>query len=188
MLVKCKEMLFMSDDLTLLYILKDWTHVLEAASCKEKFQLFSSEINRAIELLLPWRTVKINSSDRPWITKRLKSSIKKRQEAFIKHGKDSSTHKMWRNNVQKEIKSAKRLYYRNKVADLELDHSSSENWWNHIKRLTGKDTKQDWQYQFLDRNCPDLLSLRNKVNNFNQFDRSFYTSRASSLGPSGSSP
>ena len=100
-------------------------------------------------------TVKINSSDRPWITKRLKSSIKKRH----------STYKMWRNNVQKEIKSAKRLYYRNKVADLELDHSSSKNWWNHIKRLTGKDIKQDWQYQYLDRNCPDLLSLSNKVNN-----------------------
>ena len=47
---------------------KDWTHVLEAASCKEKFQLFSSELKGAIELLLPWRTVKINSSDRPWIT------------------------------------------------------------------------------------------------------------------------
>ena len=70
---------------------KDWTHVLEAASCKEKFQLFSSELKGAIELLLPWRTVKINSSDGPWIRKRLKSSIKKRQEAFIKHGKDSST-------------------------------------------------------------------------------------------------
>ena len=56
--------------------------------------------------------------------------------------------------------------YRNKVADLELDHSSSKNWWNHIKRLTGKDIKQDWQNQFLDRNCPNLLSLSNKVNNF----------------------
>ena len=145
---------------------KDWAHVLEAASCKEKFQLFSSELKGAIELLFPWRTVKMNSSDRPWITKRLKLSIKKRQEAFIKHGKDSSTYKMWRNNVQKEIKSAKRLYYRNKVADLELDRSSSTNWWNHIKHLTGKDIKQDWQYQFLDRNCPDLLSLSNKVNNF----------------------
>ena len=119
---------------------KDWTHVLEAASCKEKFQLFSSGLKGAIELLLPWRTVKINSSDRPWITKRLKSSIKKRQEAFIKQ--DSSTYKMWRNNVQKEINSGKRLYYRNKVADLELDHSSGKNWWNHIKRLTGKDIKR----------------------------------------------
>ena len=84
--------------------------------------------------------MKINSSDRPWITKRLKSSIKKRQEAFIKQ--DSSTYKMWRNNVQKEINSAKRLYYRNKVADLELDHSSGKNWWIHIKRLTGKDIKR----------------------------------------------
>ena len=123
------------------------------------------------------------------MTKRLKSSIKKRQEAFIRHGKVSSTYKMWRNKVQKEIKSAKRVYYMNKVADLELHRSSSKNWWNHIKRLTGKDIKQDWQYQFLDRNCPDLLSLSNKVDNFfYQFDRSFYTTRASSLGPPGSSP
>ena len=63
---------------------KDWALVLEAASCKEKSQPFSSELKGAIELSLPWRTVKINNSDRPWIAKRLKSSIKKRQEAFIK--------------------------------------------------------------------------------------------------------
>ena len=37
---------------------KDWTNVLEAASCKEKFQLFSSELKGAIELLLPWRLLK----------------------------------------------------------------------------------------------------------------------------------
>jgi len=43
---------------------------------KKKFQLFSSELKGAIDLLLPWRTVnKVNSSDRPWITKRLKVAI-----------------------------------------------------------------------------------------------------------------
>ena len=103
-------------------------------SCKEKFQLFSTELKGAIDLLLPWRTVKINSSDRPWITKRLKAAITKRQEAFINYGKDSNSYKMLRNKVHKEIKAAKRLYYRNKVVDLELDHTSSRNWWNHIKR------------------------------------------------------
>ena len=59
---------------------------------------------------------------------------------------------------------------------------------HHIKRLTGKDIKQDWQYQFLDWNCPDLLSLSNKVNNFFSSLTDHFTSRASSLGPSGSSP
>ena len=58
-----------------------------------------------------------------------------------------------------------------------------------FKRLSGKDIKQDWQYQFLDQNCPDMLSLSNKVNNFfYQFDRSLNTPGASSSGPSGSSP
>ena len=28
------------------------------------------------------------------------------------------------------------------------------------------DIEQDWQYQFLDQNCPDVLSLSNKVNTF----------------------
>ena len=41
-------------------------------------------------------------------------------------------YKMWGNDVQKDIKSAK--LYKNKVADLELDHSACRNWWNHIKR------------------------------------------------------
>ena len=88
---------------------KDLSHVLAAVSCKEKFQLFSSELKGAIDLVLPWRTVKVNSLDRPWVTKRLKAAITKRQEAFINYGKDSNSYKMWRNKVQNEIKAAKRL-------------------------------------------------------------------------------
>ena len=122
----------------------------------KKFQLFSSELKGAIDLLLPRKTVnKVNSSDRPWITKRLKVAITKRQEALINYGKDSNSYKMWRNKVHKEIKAVKRLYYRNKVADLELVHTPSRNWWNHIKHLSGKE-----------QDCPEVLSLSNNVNNF----------------------
>lgn len=35
-----------------------------------------------------------------------------------------------------------------------------------LKRLTGRDIKQDWQYQFLDQKCPDMLSLSNTTDYF----------------------
>ena len=58
----------------------------------------------------------------------------------------------------KNLRLCNRIFSQQQVAQILSDY--------HIQRLTGKDIKQDWQYQFLDRNCPDLLSLSNKVNNF----------------------
>ena len=67
---------------------------------------------------LPEKTVIIHQNDRPWMTKELKSMIKKRQTAFTKHGKNSRQYKRWRNKVQKKIKSAKVAYYKHKISNL----------------------------------------------------------------------
>ena len=38
-------------------------------------------------------------------------------------------------------------------------------WWREIKRLTGRDVKQDWYCQFLDSDM-DIKSLTNKINDY----------------------
>jgi hypothetical protein len=48
-----------------------------------------SELKEAIDIYLPEKTVTIHQNDRPWMTKELKFVIRKRQNAFIKYGKNS---------------------------------------------------------------------------------------------------
>ena len=89
---------------------KDWSEVYQATSCISKFQFFSQELSSAIETFFPWKIVRTCVYDKPWITVKLKSMTKKRQAAFINHGKDSLVFRIWRNRVQGAIKTAKRSY------------------------------------------------------------------------------
>ena len=86
---------------------KDWSSVLNATTCEEKFSKLMSELHFAIDKFLPQRTVRKHPTDRPWITNKIKKRIFKRQTAFTRHGKNSTIYKFWRNKVQREIKAAK---------------------------------------------------------------------------------
>ena len=116
----------------------------QATSCISKFESFSQE---AIETFFPWKTVKTYVYDKPWITVKLKSMIKKRQAAFIKYEKDSLMFRMWWNGVQGAIKTAERSYYDNKVDG--LAETNPKKWRQDIKSLTGKDT-------FSKKNAPSI--------------------------------
>ena len=68
-----------------------------------------SELHFTIDKFLPQRTVRKHPTDRSWITNKIEKWIFKRQTAFIRHGKDSTIYKFWRNKVQREIKAAKSI-------------------------------------------------------------------------------
>ena len=140
---------------------KDWTPNLNAPSCEVKFSLLMTELNQAIDTFLPEKVVKKHPSDRPWITNKIKISIRKRQSAFINQGKNSPAY--WRNRVQCDIKMAKYHYYHHKV--VEVEQTNPAKWWREIKKLTGQDVQQDWHHQFLSNNM-DTKSLANKINDF----------------------
>ena len=98
---------------------KDWTPNLNAPSCEDKFSPLMTELDQAIDTFLLEKVVKKHPSDRPWITNKIKKSIRKRQSAFINQGKNSPAYRYWRNKVQCDIKMAKYRYYHHKVVELE---------------------------------------------------------------------
>ena len=53
---------------------KDWYSVLNTESCEVKFRLLMMEITSAIDSFLPRKVVKKHTTDRPWVSKKLKSS------------------------------------------------------------------------------------------------------------------
>ena len=68
---------------------KDWTAVLQKTTCEDKFQLFLSELKEGIDFYLPEKIVIMHQNDRPWMTKELKSMIKK----FTSKHETSSRHR-----------------------------------------------------------------------------------------------
>ena len=139
---------------------KNWSQLSSAESCKDKFDIFITELQNAVDTYLPWKSVRIHPTDRPWTTKRIKMLIKKRQTAFTRDGKDSASYRLLRNKVQWEIRSAKYHYYHHKVSDLE--QTDPKKWWKQIKSLTGQDIQQEWFHQFLGENCPDTKGAYQK--------------------------
>ena len=139
---------------------KERYSVLNTESCEDKFRLLMMELTSAIDSFLPRKIVKKHPTDRPWNFKKPKSWIRKRQSAFLRHGKDSSNYKFWRNKVQGEVKKAKN---HDKVAQVESTNSSK--WWRQIKSLTGQDIQQEWYHQFLGGTMNTKL-LANKINEF----------------------
>ena len=142
---------------------QNWSSVLSASTSKDKFDLFMSELDQAVNTFLPQKMIKKHPTDRPWITNTIKLWISRRQCVFQQQGKNSKDYSFWRNKVQRAIQLAKSNYFHSKVAD--VDRVSPVKWWKEIKKLSGQNIRQEWYHQFLDNNM-DIESLANTVNDF----------------------
>ena len=125
--------------------------------------LLMTELNQATDTFLPEKVVKKQPLDRPWITNKIKISIRKRQSVFTNQGKNSPAYRYWGNKMQRDIKMAKYHYYHHKV--VEVEQTNPAKWWREIKKLTGQDVQQEWHHQFLSNNM-DTRSLANNLNDF----------------------
>ena len=63
----------------------DWSIIKQIPSVQEKVDLLYSCLTFAVNLFLPLRTVKVSSTDKPWISAGLKLLIAKRQKALAIH-------------------------------------------------------------------------------------------------------
>ena len=70
--------------------------MLQHAGPSTKYKIFMKDLQEAMDIMLPWKIVRVHTSDRPWITKKLKTLIRKRQLAFHRHGRDSNCYKLLR--------------------------------------------------------------------------------------------
>ena len=76
-----------------------WEEVFSKSLCQDKFDCFYHILLGAINKYLPMRKVRKCSLDKPWMTDKIKTWIRKRQSCLAKYGKDSSSFKYWRNKV-----------------------------------------------------------------------------------------
>ena len=101
----------------------DWQTLFSSANCcQDMLDILHNVIHTGLNILMPVRRVRANTSDVPWMTPHLKSLILKRQRAFCEHGAESSSFKFYRNVVNRERKSCKASFYKVKV-----EHMKDEN-------------------------------------------------------------
>ncbi|KXJ10174.1 RNA-directed DNA polymerase from mobile element jockey [Exaiptasia diaphana] len=111
-----------------------WSSLLEAhPSCESKLTILTDIINFGLDTIMPVRSIKIHESDRPWISTQFKQLVKRRQQAFASG--NTPLFKILRNKVNRERKRCRKLYYENKVKDLQ--NSKPRDWWREVKQLCG---------------------------------------------------
>ncbi|KAI8479751.1 hypothetical protein Bbelb_424990 [Branchiostoma belcheri] len=114
-----------------------WNEVTQAKTTQEKTSAFYRTLNAAVATHFPAKVIRLHVQDKPWISQKIKSAIRRRQRAF--RDQDWETWRLLRNKIQKEIKRARSHYYNNRVQNLKK-HSPSA-WYKEIKVLTGTQKK-----------------------------------------------
>ena len=144
----------------------DWSCLFaNAENCQDMLNVFLEVIKTGLDCLMPMKTVRVNTSDVPWMTQHLKCLISKRQKAFHTLGAESAQYKFFRNIVNRERKKCKGNFYKTKVA-----HAKDENprlWWKEVKRLGGaKSHSGDLKHQIQIEGVEDLSDqdLANMIN------------------------
>jgi hypothetical protein len=92
-------------------------------SCNEQFIFFTDTVNEIIEKYLPFNRVKVDSSDKPWITSEIKYLIIKRQRAWSSG--ENIAFKRYRNIVNAKCKAARNSYYKRNIADVQQSNPKS---------------------------------------------------------------
>ena len=65
----------------------DWPPLFSSHDCcEDMLNAFYKALRTGLDLLMPVKKVRVNTSDVPWTTKHLKSLILKRQKVFHEHG------------------------------------------------------------------------------------------------------
>ena len=110
-----------------------WDEVFSLDRCEKTFDLLYRIMADAVNRFLPLKSFRVHSSDKPWISPKIKFLVARRQHALNLFGKNSHAFKMWRNKVQRAITSAKKFYYDTKVKGLK--DSNAEKWRKEVKNL-----------------------------------------------------
>ena len=81
----------------------DWTMLFSSANCyQDMLDIFNKVLHTGLDLLMPTKRVRVNTSDAPWINDHLKSL-----KTFHEGGTESTLYKFYRNAVNRAKKSCK---------------------------------------------------------------------------------
>ena len=133
-------------------------------TAKDKTEASYNTLIKVIDTLMPIQKVKVCSSDKPWVSSRMKALVYRRQRTFKTPGKDSVEFKRYRNKVQREVRNCKRSYYSSKFSSPK--ETKVSKWWIEVKTIGDLSVRSEWWHQLIYCATPTIYSLSEKFNTF----------------------
>ena len=148
---------------------EDWHDVLECDNVEIAYNLFINTFNRHFNKLVPLvKSSYKKSGNRPWITRGILLSIKRRNILYKKSVQKPSQHnkekyKKYRNKLTSIIRSSRSLYYSKQFENVKGNMSST---WRIIKDILHKKGKTESAGKFIHdgneiSNAEDIAKLFN---------------------------
>ena len=127
----------------------DWSPLYEINDVDQKVAYFSTITWIMIDKFFPLKRIEISSTDKEWITPKIKKLINQRQKAYLTDNMDLYKHLA--KKVRSEIRKAK-LDYNEKKAHL-FRALNPRDWYRHIYKIIGNK-----KYNLNIINIPDLTN------------------------------
>ena len=122
----------------------DWHRALSPLDVNKQVELFNEIILNIFRNFIPNKIVKHSSKDSPWISKEIKTSLRKKARLYKKFLRNSSNIDDQNNliNHSKEcsdlISSSKKLYFNNLSNKLNSPHLGPKTYWSILNGILGK--------------------------------------------------
>ena len=150
----------------------DWQEILTHQDTNIAFESFHMKLKSAYDKVFPKNKItKTCFTGKPWLTEGLKHSIKLKNKLFIQYKKCSSAHneikyKIYRNRLNKLIKTAERHYYQEK---LENNKCNIKRTWSIVKEVIGTKKSAKIQIKFKQSDGEITAGKKEISHNFNTF-------------------
>ena len=116
----------------------DWSKVYLSINVDEAVNQFTELFHGVLDNIAPFREIRTKKKSEPWINSDILAGNRKRDSLFRRYRKDKTRVDLYReycqlrNRIQRDVKLAKSLYFRNKI---EEDRNNSSKLWSHLKSL-----------------------------------------------------
>ena len=118
----------------------DWNVIENIESANEKMEFFQTSLYQMFDSCFPRKRRTFFSETQPFFTEKLEK-LKRRKTREYTENRKSKKYMDLQGIYRKELKIAKRAYYRKRVQALRL--SNPKSWYKNIKQLIGEDTSKD---------------------------------------------
>ena len=122
----------------------DWNLLFFDRGSEEMTEVFTSVMYSILSSHIPNKTIKCNDKDPPWITKELKSAIRRKHRVYRKFVQRGRKPEEWnlvkkiRNMTSKMIVHAKESYYLKLGKNLSDPNQGTKTYWSTLKRVIKK--------------------------------------------------
>ena len=116
----------------------DWSSVLTSTDVNYCLSEFSRLFKSVIDIVAPYKEVRVRGKPNPWMNSEILASIKKRNDLLSRFKRDKNNESLYkdyckvRNAVQRDIKLAKENFFKQGVVK---NRGDSGKLWNHLKSL-----------------------------------------------------